>query len=123
MDPPSAPYAFLSLQNVLQKNECLLQVLSQKLNRGCANIRVQSDSYETVYMCLVPRRGLEPPRPCGHQHLKLACLPITPPGQGVLRARNLQRQTGCVNATIASLNLSKRPNSGKSKKGVPHRIK
>jgi hypothetical protein len=29
---------------------------------------------------MVPRRGLEPPRPCGHQHLKLACLPISPPG-------------------------------------------
>ncbi|MEQ4316129.1 hypothetical protein ABNM01_25280, partial [Pseudomonas syringae] len=24
---------------------------------------------------LVPRRRLELPRPCGHQHLKLACLP------------------------------------------------
>src|SRR5471032_2449525 len=30
---------------------------------------------------LVPRRRLELPRPCGHQHLKLACLPISPSGQ------------------------------------------
>ena len=30
---------------------------------------------------LVPRRGLEPPRSCPHQHLKLACLPISPPRQ------------------------------------------
>ena len=29
---------------------------------------------------MVPRRGLEPPRPYGHQHLKLARLPIPPPG-------------------------------------------
>ncbi|WP_323155730.1 hypothetical protein, partial [Pseudomonas alvandae] len=26
-------------------------------------------------------RRLELPRPCGHQHLKLACLPISPSGQ------------------------------------------
>ena len=29
---------------------------------------------------LVPRRGLEPPRPCERQHLKLVRLPIPPPG-------------------------------------------
>ena len=29
---------------------------------------------------MVPRRGLEPPRPCGHWHLKPARLPIPPPG-------------------------------------------
>ncbi len=34
---------------------------------------------------MVPRRGLEPPRPCGHQHLKLACLPISPPGHNLGR--------------------------------------
>ena len=32
---------------------------------------------------MVPRRGLEPPRPCGHWHLKPARLPIPPPGHGV----------------------------------------
>ena len=37
---------------------------------------------------MVPRKGLEPSRPQSHQHLKLACLPISPPGQGV-RPRNL----------------------------------
>ncbi len=31
---------------------------------------------------LVPRKGLEPPRPCGHWYLKPARLPIPPPGQG-----------------------------------------
>ena len=30
---------------------------------------------------MVPRRGLEPPRPYGHWHLKPARLPIPPPGQ------------------------------------------
>ena len=29
---------------------------------------------------MVPRRGLEPPRPCGHWHLKPARLPIPPSG-------------------------------------------
>ena len=31
---------------------------------------------------MVPRRGLEPPRPCERQHLKLVRLPIPPPGHG-----------------------------------------
>src|SRR5437763_13153959 len=31
---------------------------------------------------VVPRRGLEPPRPCERQHLKLVRLPIPPPGHG-----------------------------------------
>src|SRR3546814_9194005 len=30
---------------------------------------------------MVPRKGLEPSRPCGHWHLKPARLPIPPPGQ------------------------------------------
>src|SRR3546814_16542459 len=34
---------------------------------------------------LVPRRGLEPPRPCDRQHLKLERLPIPPSGPGVAR--------------------------------------
>ena len=32
---------------------------------------------------MVPRRGLEPPRPCERQHLKLVRLPIPPPGHGI----------------------------------------
>src|SRR4028119_737363 len=32
------------------------------------------------YQRMVPRRGLEPPRPCERQHLKLVRLPIPPPG-------------------------------------------
>ena len=35
---------------------------------------------------MVPRRGLEPPRPCERQHLKLVRLPIPPSGHGVGRA-------------------------------------
>gem|GEM_PF-3640703 len=30
---------------------------------------------------LVGGRGLEPPRPCGHSHLKAACIPISPSAQ------------------------------------------
>ena len=36
---------------------------------------------------LVPRKGLEPSRPCGHWHLKPARLPIPPPGPSAARAR------------------------------------
>jgi hypothetical protein len=39
---------------------------------------IMQDSGEYL---MVPRRGLEPPRPCGHWHLKPARLPIPPPGQ------------------------------------------
>jgi hypothetical protein len=34
----------------------------------------------TLTLFSVPRTGLEPARPCEHQPLKLACLPISPPG-------------------------------------------
>src|SRR3954465_12339851 len=34
-----------------------------------------------AHMCLVPRRRLELPRPCGHRYLKPARLPIPPSGQ------------------------------------------
>ena len=44
---------------------------------------------------LVPRRGLEPPRPYEHQHLKLACLPIPPPRQeGILQSANFNLPAG-----------------------------
>ena len=33
----------------------------------------------------VPKTGLEPAQPCGHQSLKLACLPISPFGRIVLQ--------------------------------------
>ena len=31
-------------------------------------------------LTVVPRAGFEPAQPCGHKPLKLACLPISPPG-------------------------------------------
>ncbi len=46
---------------------------------------------------MVPRRGLEPPRPYRHQHLKLARLPIPPPGQ-VTWLRDLRALPDAVNA-------------------------
>ena len=33
-------------------------------------------------VCFVPRTGFEPARPFEHHHLKVACLPISTPGQG-----------------------------------------
>ncbi len=38
-------------------------------------------SYKQInLLILVPRRGLEPPRPCGLIHLKDKCLPVSTPG-------------------------------------------
>ena len=41
-----------------------------------------SNDVSGIRKSLVPRRGLEPPRPFGHWHLKPARLPIPPPGHG-----------------------------------------
>jgi hypothetical protein len=53
---------------------------------------------------MVPRRGLEPPPPCEDQHLKLACLPISPPGQEMsgyyTEARNLLIESIFVNGCV-----------------------
>lgn len=49
-----------------------------------------------VFFKMVPRRGLEPPRPCEHQHLKLACLPISPPGQGEISDNPEGAQTKAI---------------------------
>src|SRR5690606_3284147 len=40
---------------------------------------------------MVPRRGLEPPRPFERRHLKTVRLPIPPPGHGVGRDRKSTR--------------------------------
>src|ERR1700756_2532937 len=55
-----------------------------------AKIFVQSDSEVgarslTGTKKLLPKKGLEPPRPCGHWYLKPARLPIPPPGRGRTR--------------------------------------
>jgi hypothetical protein len=39
-----------------------------------------------MHLKLVPRRGLEPPRPCERQHLKLVRLPIPPSGHRCLKS-------------------------------------
>src|SRR3954470_666995 len=70
-----------------------------RLSRGAltSTTLVAADSQESLWGCpelavfcrstkMVPRRGLEPPRPCERQHLKLVRLPIPPPGHGVGRA-------------------------------------
>ena len=49
---------------------------------------------------MVPRRGLEPPRPCGHWHLKPARLPIPPSGHGLVVGR-LRAVAGAVNPILA----------------------
>ncbi len=42
----------------------------------------------------VSEGGLEPPRPCGHQPLKLARLPIPPLRRGLRETRNAGQATG-----------------------------
>ncbi len=43
----------------------------------------ENSDFESDDSEMVPRRGLEPPRPCERQHLKLVRLPIPPSGHGV----------------------------------------
>ena len=45
-------------------------------------LRVLQRQRTSTIKQMVPRRGLEPPRPCERQHLKLVRLPILPPGHG-----------------------------------------
>ncbi len=47
-------------------------------------LKLKSDTYVSLFN--VPKTGFEPARPCGHHHLKVACLPISTPGQ---RAANI----------------------------------
>ena len=48
---------------------------------------------------MVPRRGLEPPRPCDHYDLNVARLPVPPPGHfGKSGGLILTRGLGIVNA-------------------------
>ena len=64
----------------------------------------------------MPRRGFEPPRPCGHQPLKLARLPIPPPGQvcsggesnphGILLPQDPESCASANSATRASCSLA-----------------
>ena len=54
---------------------------------------------------MVPRRGLEPPRPEEHKHLKLACLPISPPG---LSLSAIADQTEARNLTFSHAFVNKR---------------
>ena len=49
---------------------------------------------------MVPRRGLEPPRPYGHQHLKLARLPIPPSGHVIGKARQIESHGADVNRFV-----------------------
>ncbi len=44
----------------------------------------------------VPRTGLEPARPEGHYPLKVACLPIPPPGQNLGSERKSNRLQAIV---------------------------
>ena len=54
---------------------------------------------------MVPRRGLEPPRPCERQHLKLVRLPIPPPGHGCDRSVGRRRR---LKAARAALSIAER---------------
>jgi hypothetical protein len=53
-------------------------VSSERLVSACIPLVFLNGQLLTAV--LVPRRGLEPPRPCERQHLKLVRLPIPPPG-------------------------------------------
>ena len=44
----------------------------------------------------LPKKGLEPPRPCGHWYLKPARLPIPPPGRSRRRFRTGASEASCA---------------------------
>ena len=48
--------------------------------KSCRHSSVTATKFQPDYPKSMPRRGLEPPRDFSHQHLKLARLPIPPPG-------------------------------------------
>src|SRR3989344_1457492 len=57
--------------------------------------------YLTPSVYQVPRRGLEPPIPCGSYHLKVVRLPISPPGH----SKHYNKNTlGCYLYALRSLN-------------------
>ena len=55
---------------------------------GCAEIPMRG-------LAVVPRRGLEPPRPLSHWYLKPARLPIPPPGHRCVGPRCIARGGAC----------------------------
>ena len=57
---------------------------------------------------MVPRRGLEPPRPCERQHLKLVRLPIPPSGHGdEQRLRCSSGRSGPIRDGLSGVNLGR----------------
>ena len=51
---------------------------------------------------VVHPRGVEPPRPCGHKDLNLACMPVSPRVQ-IWKSENLTRRLGPVNEFVTLL--------------------
>ena len=82
----------------------MLRSLARMAAPGIEKLRIEREphrsrlsSIQGYILILVPRRGLEPPRPYGHQHLKLARLPIPPPGP-VRKRRAIRLGAGDVNS-------------------------
>lgn len=63
----------------LHKNSKRFQVRITLANRKLCLLHTN-----VHFIHIVRRRGLEPPRPCGHIHLKDACLPVSTPAQLLL---------------------------------------
>ncbi len=49
------------------------------------NFAIRAYHHVKIVYPIVPRTRLELARPCGHYPLKVACLPISPPGQNVVQ--------------------------------------
>jgi len=58
-----------------------LPFASLKQKHRSASHKTRKSCVGRIFLCFVRRRGLEPPRPKGHIHLKDAWLPITTPAQ------------------------------------------
>src|ERR1700710_127212 len=64
-------------------------------------VSTPADSDQRTSVCVVPRRGLEPPRPLSHWHLKPARLPIPPPGPNPYPDR---REAGLIGRRLGGVN-------------------
>jgi hypothetical protein len=94
-------------------SKCLLRLSEPSpANVNIDEERVPLKCYRNRHVDLekMPETGIEPARPYGHKHLKLARLPIPPPGQRGTGAGKFIRSIGRVNGIdVARRRTSRHP--------------
>lgn len=75
---------------------------------GCPKSRLTGQCYRLTAPELVRKGGLEPPRPCGHWHLKPARLPIPPLARAWMWRAHPERQLEQANMSRGAPELARR---------------